>query len=461
MKFVVFNAVCFLMLFLLPVSGVSREVLNLNRCIQIGLLNSYSVKKLENAVTFSRSQVKSSYGSILPSVDAGFSYNMYNKSYQQLAQQNFPEYKSFNAETTSKDADYYIRGSLVLFDGFSSLYKIKSAISQKKGFEYQLKREKEQLVYDVIKYYYQLMLDQELSSIAEENLLLAKKNLEKILARVKIGDLSISDQYQQEAKVSEYKLLSIQRQNAVDIDKVNILNKIGYPEIDESLEFDKIILPKYDHLAGLDENALINSALSNRADYIGRKYLADSYKNNVFVSKSELYPKLSMVLQLSSSGTQVSSYRIDNRNYSVVGQQDVFDMLSENTGLLYGLELKWKIFDGFANSTNIQKSKIDYMNSLNDYNELKNNIIKEIHCLIADYNSSLSKIHATESGLVSATQAYLTVYERYNLGFADFTDLAEAHALLVKAKSEKAQSLYSIDFLDKIISYYTGLMNYN
>ena len=94
-----------------------------------------------------------------------------------------------------------------------------------------------------------------------------------------------------------------------------------------------------------------------------------------------------------------------------------------------------------------------------ELDETRNRIITEINILVADYNSSIHKLKATESGLIAANQAFSTVSERYNLGLADFTDLAESQAQLVKAKSERVQALYNMDFQTKVISYYTGLLN--
>ena len=303
------------------------------------------------------------------------------------------------------------------------------------------------------------MLDQELLTIAEENFSLSKKNLEKISAKVKIGALSISDLYQQDAKVSEFQLLSIQRSNAVAIDKVNILNKIGFAQTDDLFEFTKVLLPNFSSIPLLDKNDLIKSAFINRSDYLGKKHYSDAAKSNITVSRSDLYPKVNLISQISANGSEATSYKINNTPYDVASQSNAIDMLFRNTSLLYGLEIKWKIFDGFTTNTNIQKSKLEYLNSLIELDETRNRIITEINILVADYNSSIHKLKATESGLIAANQAFSTVSERYNLGLADFTDLAESQAQLVKAKSERVQALYNMDFQTKVISYYTGLLN--
>jgi len=444
----------------------SAEQLTLSQCIQIGVSNAFSIKKHENILKIYNEQLHSSYGNLLPSIDAGFDYLPYNRSFQQLVDmgellnpQATRTYKYYTAQTTSNDANYFIRGSLTLFDGMSNIYKIKSSISQNLGYQNLLKREKEQIVYDILKYYYQLMLDKELLTIADENLLLSNKTLDKITVKVKTGDLPVSDLYQQQAKVSDYKLLSLQRQNAVTIDKINLLNKIGYPDIDDSIVFENITLPSFTNFPELDKNELIKTALSNRSDYLSKQYFAEANKFIINISKSELYPKVNLITQLSAFGTEASSYRLNDIPYYIGSQTNVFDMLFKNTALLYGLQIKWKIFDGFTTSTNIQKSKLEYLNSVIELDEIKSRISTDIYILIADYNSSLNKIKATDSGLIAANQAYSTISERFNLGLADFTDLAEAHASLVKAKSERVQALYNMDFQSKVISYYTGLLN--
>ena len=458
-------AILFFIIFL-DQEAQSTELLDLPRCIEIGLSNAYSIKKQENSVKLYKAQLNSSYGNFLPTIEGGFNYLPYNKSYQQLVDmpellnpQGLRNYTYYTSQTTSKDATYYIRGSLNFFDGFANISKLRSSLSQNKAAEDILKREKQQLVYEILKFYYQLMLDQELLTIAEENFSLSKKNLEKISAKVKIGALSISDLYQQDAKVSDFQLLSIQRSNAVAIDKVNILNKIGFAQTDDLFEFTKVLFPNFSSIPLLDKNDLIKSAFINRSDYLGKKHYSDAAKSNITVSRSDLYPKVNLISQISANGSEATSYKINNTPYDVASQSNAIDMLFRNTSLLYGLEIKWKIFDGFTTNTNIQKSKLEYLNSLIELDETRNRIITEINILVADYNSSIHKLKATESGLIAANQAFSTVSERYNLGLADFTDLAESQAQLVKAKSERVQALYNMDFQTKVISYYTGLLN--
>jgi outer membrane protein len=455
--------IVFLFCFLSNTSAHCEEYLDMTQCIQIGLTNAYSIKKQENDLLQYQSKIKSAYGALLPIVDIGFAYYPYSKSNQQLVDMpqinsfDSPRYSYSNAQSIGRNANVYIRGTLNVFDGLSNIYRIESSIEKNNAAKHLLKREKERIVYDITKLYYQLMLDQELLTIADENLKLSLKNLEKISAKVKLGDLSISDQYQQEAKASEYRLVCIEKYNTVEIDRVNILNKIGYSDIKESVQFKKIDLPVFTNIVELDKNELVRTAIKNRSDYIGKKYIVDSNKNNIIIARSELFPKVNLLCQFGSTATEAISYSINNKDYDMPKQDNVFNALFNATDVFYGLELKWRVFDGFAANANIQKTKIDYLNSIIEYDELKNSIITEIYLLDSDYRSSISKIKATDSGLIFATQAYSSILTRYDLGFADFTDLAEANAMLVKARSEKVQALYNMDFLIKVISYYTGL----
>lgn len=442
------------------------DILSLSRCIDIGLSNAFSIKKQENSLLLNRHQLHSSFGNLLPSLEAGITFLPYNRLNQQLVDmpqllnpQNDGTYKYYTSRSISQDANYYIRGSFTLFDGLANIYKIKSSLNIYQGSELLLKREKEQFVFDTLKLYYQLMLDKQLTAIADENYLLSKNILSKISKKVSIGDLSISDKYQQEAKVSELELLSIQRHYSVGIDKLNIINKIGVSYNNDLYEFEDIIIPYFDNLPELNKENLIAQALINRSDFIGKKYYSNASKQNIYISKSDLFPKINLISQVSSNSTDVTSYTLNNSKYDITHQSNVFDSLFKNTNFLYGFELKWKIFDGLTTTTNIQKSKIDYLNSIIELDELKNRIAAEIQILVSDYNTSLYKLKAANAGLISANHAFTTISERYNLGIADFVDLSDAQNTLIKAKSEKVQALYNMDFQTKIVSFYTGMMN--
>ena len=124
----------------------------------------------------------------------------------------------------------------------------------------------------------------------------------------------------------------------------------------------------------LNKDELITKALINRSDFLAKKSFVNAYKQNINISKADMFPKINLITQLSSISTDVTSYSLNNTKYDINNQTNVFDLLFKNTNFLYGFELKWKIFDGFTTNSNIQKSKLEYLNSIIELDEIKNRI---------------------------------------------------------------------------------------
>lgn len=438
---------------------------DLNDCIRVGIANSYSIKKQLNNIKYYEIQTLSSYGSFLPSLEAGLNYYPYSRLYQNNIniQEGIPggalAAVSHDTKTESKDANYYIKGRLELFDGFGNYNKIRSAINEENGNRLLLGREKEKVIYDIIKKYYQLMLDYELLKIAEENYVLSENNLKKISARVLLGDLSKSDQYQQETKVYENRLLCIKRKNEIVIDKVNIMNSMGILGTEQDADFKVIKAGVKENNVYPDKDLMLEEAVKSRGDYLGKERLVSASKYNVEVAKSGIYPNISLVVQVNKISSHKNLYNDNGVEYQLQEQKSVTDDLFKDVGVFYGLEMKWNIFDGFERGKNIQKSKKEYLNAMLEKEEIRDGIIMEIQKYVSEYETAKGRMAAADASVKSAIQAYSVVYERYNNGFADFAELSESNTSMLTAKSERAQAVYNLEYLEKVIKYYTGTMN--
>jgi len=462
-KILIYSILILLIIINTTSSAYSNENLNLSKCIKYGLSNSHIIKKSENNLSLSKYKKMSSYGALLPNIEGGVEYIPYNKKYQYVFENQYLYDKQISknsiAEQVISDASIYINASMNIYDGLGRINKIKTASLEYKSFEKILNRDKEQMIYDVYKRYYQLMLDMELLDIAIENFNLSHKLYDKIKALVSVGNIPVSDQYQQQTKLSENALLVIERRNVVLSDKISILNLIGMDTDPQSVVFEKIKLPVINKKNILNKNMLIMDALNKRSDYLSQEYLTASSIYSIKSAKSELYPSINIIAQLSTNTSEIKSLKVNNKYVELIYNDNQKYSLFDNISYLYGIDVRMKIFDGFTTQYNIQKSKIDYLNKKYETEQLRRNITGEIILFIAEYEKNVQKMEATEVGLISAMQAYDIMSKRYDLGLSDYTELSEAYVSLFKSKSERIQSLYLMEFHNQIISYYTGSMD--
>ena len=332
-------------------------------------------------------------------------------------------------------------------------------MSNSRYVESTIKYVKTQLAYDVIKNYYQVALNKKIYEIQQNNYDLSLKRLAQIKQKVAVGELSNADLMQQEAKVSLDLVEVVKSKNDLENSKLSLISKML---IDPVEEYDFIDPKKTsDTNINLYKNldSLVSIAKKKRQDLIASGYKEDSYKYSLREAKGGYYPKINLVAQLSSNAITYDNVEINNVRQNISELPSTADQLGDNLGFMYGFELKWKIFDQFLTNLNVQKEKVNYLNSGLERQELWHNIQSEIVKARNEYNSSIQSLMAAHSSLKSAKTAYDIIMQRYDLGASDYVDLTEAQKNMNNAMSQLVQSEYNLEFQKVILSYLIGVLN--
>ena len=463
------NIVFLLFISTIPVKNVySKNLLTIHDCIKIALENATSIQLKKNDLILSEAKLKRSYAGLFPTIEAGAEYIPYNKQHNYGLNQFgyssdenafFKDTQTYYTKSKSEDYSYYIRSNLNIFNGLSSIASIKSDKHEKTASNYALHRTKESIVYDILQLYYQLLLDKELLKISEQNLKNSQNVLKRIRQKVKLGDLSISDQYRQEAKVSTDEVTVLERKNNISIDKIALFKKMGINHSSEYTFADIIVDTKNLQESIGDKDDLILIAFKKRTDLKSAQESSKSIKNKIIKARSDYYPKIDFVFEMGSSATVIKDYYLENTKIELPKSLPIEDQLFDNIDLKYIISLRWKIFDGLTTSLAVQESKINYLNSRLYEEDLKREIISEIQTLIINYIKALKQIESTEKGLKSAKKAYETISARYELGLSDFIDLSDSQTSLLEAQSLRAQAIYNYGLQRQVVSHFTGTLD--
>jgi outer membrane protein len=436
----------------------ARKIYSLDECLKIALQNATTVNKAKNQKKFSDAELLSGYGKFLPEISVGADYYPYENSYSYLVAPGI-ENTTLLSNVKSSSFKYYIRGTLNLFNGFSDYNSLKKSMSNSRYVESTIKYVKTQLAYDVIKNYYQVALNKKIYEIQQNNYDLSLKRLAQIKQKVAVGELSNADLMQQEAKVSLDLVEVVKSKNDLENSKLSLISKML---IDPVEEYDFIDPKKTsDTNINLYKNldSLVSIAKKKRQDLIASGYKEDSYKYSLREAKGGYYPKINLVAQLSSNAITYDNVEINNVRQNISELPSTADQLGDNLGFMYGFELKWKIFDQFLTNLNVQKEKVNYLNSGLERQELWHNIQSEIVKARNEYNSSIQSLMAAHSSLKSAKTAYDIIMQRYDLGASDYVDLTEAQKNMNNAMSQLVQSEYNLEFQKVILSYLIGVLN--
>lgn len=416
----VISAIAALSLFA-PLSGAAAEeeqssLLSLDECIRIALKNNPDVHMAQQNVKKLESNLKYSYGGLLPSLSTGFStgHVFYGPSSVQYDSQGRP------VQTSGFDYDNYgfrITSDLVIFDGTGNYNRIKAAKYNRDASLEQLRYSKDMMTASVIRSYYNLVRNRMILHVQHESMEQARQNLERTEALLEVGSATRADVLKAKVRLSNTRLSMITTRNQVALareDLAAILNmKSERPiDVDTSLVIESL---------EPDMEQEIAFALQNRADLKSLEYTLKGARSSISSARSGWFP----VLGASFGYYWNDRKMVDNLNF-------------------FKEEYQWNItgyisidvFDRFETSSRVKTAKADFR--IAEYSLEKNKLdaIKEIKSLIFGMREAMERISVASETVEQAMEDVRLAEERYRVGAGTMLETIDAQVALTQAKAD-------------------------
>ena len=421
----------------------TQEV-SIEEAIQISLDNNYQLKQAENNLGLSETQVFSAKADYLPSLNSSMSGS------RNVGRQFVQEDASFDDRTT-----YGVNGSIsanvTIFDGFRNISNLRGAQANKLSQEENVKRMRENIIFNTASRFLQVAVDEELLRISEANLEASTSQLEQIEAQVEVGSRPTVDLYNQEATVANDELSVIQNENALSVSKAQLMRVMQ----DDSIEDIQIRMPSSEELSliprEMDLNEMIDVALSTRSDFAAQEFAIVDNEMNRRIARSSMYPSLSANASISG---RYSDQFIDPATGEASSFGDQF--FDQNVNRSIGLSLQIPIFNRWNNRTNLESAHIQLKNSKLELDNIRFQISEEVRQAYSDYRALGKELESTERALIAAERAFETEQQRYEVGSTTLIELNQANANYVQAQSNRIQTVYNFVFQEKLLDYYIG-----
>lgn len=404
----------FLVVFLLLSSSLlkAQTKVTLQDAIEIALENNFSIKIQNNLVEISKNNNSIGNAGFLPSLNA-------NASILKRVEDNVTEFAALpdrNDEGVETDIlSYGINANWVIFDGlkmFSTLDRL-SALSEISELDAQI--QVENVLYEIITTYYQIVGQQKASLVLENTLETSEQRLSISETRNQIGSGSTYDLLQARADLNADKSALIQSESRLRQAKILVTQVLGHSlssnfmvEDDISIG-EKLILEDLLEASAVQNRELQKSRLAQR--------VAQNEKKEII---SEIFPQIEL-----SGGYGF------NRTESSVG----FSNFNETTGIRYGVTARINLFNGFDKQRRRQNADLVIKNELLRQQELEFIIQSEIQRLYTAYEDALTLIALEEENLQYNQQSVDIAIERFSLGTINAVELREAQQSLLNAEN--------------------------
>jgi outer membrane protein len=413
--------------------------LTLEESIRIGVQSATDVLKARNQTNINGADLLQSYGQFLPSLLAQANYGY----------QTGTNYYTTAAPTTvsgsNLGAGYAIAADLNIFNGLSDFSKLKSSILRRDAADLTLTRAKQAVALDIAQSFLQVVLDNQLVSIAQKNLQESQERERLLLEQTRVGARNLSDLFRQQAQTSQDQSLVLTSQNKTRTDQVNFLKKLRadvakkYHFVDPEIPNTRAD-PRFS-----DESQLLNTGLTNRSDLKASDNNADAAHWDVKNSWGNYLPKLDLIGNMTSGAHYLYSQNSNGASVVPATQSTLGYQLGTQIDYTVGIFLTWSLFDRFLTHENVVKARVAADNADIDAQDFRNAVEGDVRQAFGSYETAIQQLLASKKGLVAAQKAYEVIEGRYEVGSASFIDLITAQAVLLQAESTRAQAL--IDFL--------------
>ena len=423
-----------------------QQELSLKNAINIALHRNTTLLKNTNELQSYESGVKASYGNFLPNLSASGSFS-WTKTYG-----GGTIFYQGGEITPSKESRSYsaaISSGIVLFDGLSNFAQLSQSKNNLEAARLNLERLKQDIVFQTISLYYQVINAQQQMKVKEEDVKYNQKNLETITERNKLGGATLADVYLQQVQAGNADLALIQAKNNLETAKSNLLYYLGlnvfqdYSYSDTLTSSETNMLQSEENESYEDLSRLAEQALVNRVDYRSAKLSLESAYNGITMAKSGHYPTISLGGSISSDAGQLNFNDLwDTRRYGV------------------GLQLSIPIFSRFSVSNQVQIAEVTAKDREYDLNDLERTIKKNIQKTYLDLQAAKKGLAVSENNVKSARENLKIEQEKYSLGSGKLLDVLVANTNYTTAQSDYINSEFSYVVLSQQLHYYLGTLEY-
>jgi outer membrane protein len=436
--------------FIITVSFLTfgQKVLTLNEAISIALNRNTTLKTVENNLTTYESEVKSSYGNLFPTLAASGSWNWRR---DENAGGVFPTEGGllvFPPSTTeSRNYSAGVGTNWVLFDGLANYANVSRSKNDLEGARLSLARLKEEIVFQTINFYYEVINTQQLLIVKEEDVKWNQKNLETITERNKLGAVTLADVYAQQVRAGNAELEVIRTRNNLETAKSNLLYYLGLDVLEPFTFSDAMPIDGMNPLQSNFEDeyknlsTIVEQALNNRTDYRSARLGLLSAQNNVTMAWSGHLPRLSNSASFGTSANRFNDL-FDSKSYSV------------------GLTLSVPIFSGFDVEHRVQLAEVNVMNSEIEVSDLERDIKRNIQKTFLDLQASEKALEVSKRNVVAAEENRKIEEEKYSLGSGTLLNVLIANSEYTTAQTNFIDAQFAYIVLSDQLKYFMGILDY-
>lgn len=416
MKRIIFMALFFMVM--APFSAGAEELikkgelLNLERCLELGLKTHPNIFAAGGAVDAGRSRMEQAKANYYPQIDGTAGYGRVAPVYSTnvlTSQYTGSTVRSYDQYTSS----ITLKQNLFDFGKTASQVKVQQLSLNSSASD--LENVTSQIIFSIKQAYYSVLQAGKNRSVAENTVKQFQQHLEQARGFYSAGTKPKFDVTKAEVDLSNAKLNLIKSDNALRIAVVYLNNAMGLPEAPEYILEDNLTFKKYE----ITFEEALSRAYANRPDLKSVSAKKQAAEASVELAKKGFYPAI--------AGS--AAYNWGGRS------------LPLENGWNIGASVSFPIFSGFLTKNQVEEAKANLRVAFANEDALKQTAFLETQQAWLNLKEAEEIVPAAELTVRQALENYGIASGRYAAGVGNPIEVTDAEIVLANAKMAHIQAL--------------------
>lgn len=411
----------------------AQEKLTLEQAMQLANSQNLSVKRAQQQARVAQNNVYRGNASMLPTITAqgGVNYSNNNSAFEfasgDTQSQNGAISVGYNAS---------INANYVLYNGGQNQLTYKSLKMRAEQSKLTVKQVKQNVLVGLVASYYNIAELQENYRVAQEAIKISQDRLERAKSKKAFGSANSVNVLNAEVSLNNDNLTLVQLQQQLENAKRNLNVFLG-----RDMNQDFVVDSPGDFKAVANLDALKQEAYTKNVELKNLQQSRLVSEIDLRLAKGRCLPTVSLNASYGYS-----------RNQSQAG----FILVNQNLGLSAGLTVNYTIFDGNRRKKNIENSRISLEVNKSQYEEVKQQIDRDISNAYANYQNNLNVMKLNQQNATIAQKNFDAVQSSYKLGQSTNTAFREAQLGLIRAKINLINAKYRAKLAEMNVLLLTG-----
>lgn len=377
--------------------------------------------------------------------------------------------------------NYNLSAGVTLFGGYQLQNAIKQSQLTLEASQQDLQAAKDQVALNVALGYLSVLNNEDLLTIAGNQLAVTRLQVERTEKLVRAGSLPEGNLFDLRAQLANDELAVINGEISLDAAKLGLLQLLNINSR-QDIQLDRIgVLPPGTDAYPETVEQIYEAAVKLQASVKAADLRVQSADKGIELAKGALYPSVSLS---GSYGTNYSSaaqrsvykgiteqpltgsvtfqgqtvpitFNVQQPSYGVE-KITYFDQLNSNQNKSVSLGVRIPIFNNYQVRTRISNSMLNKRNQEYQAENVRLQLRQNIETAYNNMRGAAKRFASTQQQVEALERAFKVADSRFNVGALNSVDYNLAKTNLDKAKANLIQTKYDFIFRTKILDYLQG-----